>query len=411
MNESPPAPEASAEPPARPATVLVLVAATAAWTLGLFSYWAQTMLLLPIMEDRGLGEEAVGWLFSLENLAYGLAILLAAGPLARLSRCRVAVLGALLVCVANVASTFVGSYEGLLLARWFVGAGGGLAAAAGTATLASTANPERGFAIASVVSNLIFSLEPMAIPVVTEPFGSNGGFLLLAGVSLATAPLFFWLLAPRVADAGREAKPSLRAAPNRLLAVAAMSGTFVFELGQGGVWTFVAHIGDRVGLSAQATGSALAVTGATGLVGGVIAAWLGNRIRSDLAIAFGIGLNAFAAVGIAFTESVTGYMVLLWLWTVGYTFVIPYLMGALASMDGLGRWVVANDGIWQLGDAFAPGVAGTLVERTGSYAFLGGMAFGTGLACIVVMVLVLARFNAKLRRAAAPPDVAPESGG
>ena len=105
-----------------------------------------------------------------------------------------------------------------------------------------------------------------------------------------------------------------------------------------------------------------------------------------------------AAVGLAFTDDVSAYYALMWLWTVGYTFVVPYLMGALASMDNLGRWVVANDGIWTLGDAFAPGLAGLVVERTGSYALLGGMAFCTGLACTVAMVLVLIRFDAQRRR-------------
>ena len=115
----------------------------------------------------------------------------------------------MLFCAANVASVFVGSYEGLLLTRWFVGVGGGLIGAAGTAAAASTGNPERVFAIATVGSGLLWALEPKAIPFATVPFSSNGGFLLLAGVSLAATPVFLWLLPPRAARAAREAKPSL----------------------------------------------------------------------------------------------------------------------------------------------------------------------------------------------------------
>jgi predicted MFS family arabinose efflux permease len=409
VNDSPPASAESEEPPAPPASVPVLVAATMAWTLGLFSYWAQPQLLGPIMEDFGLGEEAAGWLFSLENLAYGLTILIAAGPLARHSRSAVAFVGALLVCGANVASTVVGSYEGLLLMRWFVGMGGGLIGAAGTAAMASTGNPERAFAVATVGSGLLWVLEPKTIPFVIVPFSSNGGFLFLAGTILVLSPVFLWLLPPRAAGATPEAKPSLWAAPNRILALVAMSGTFVFEIGQGGVWTFVAQIGERVGLDEYAVGDAMALTGLAGLVGGVVAAWLGNRIERRIAIAIGIALNAIAAIGLAFTDGVTAYFVLLWIWSVGYNFVVPYLMGALAAMDDLGRWVVANDGIWTLGDAFAPGIAGMLVGRTGGYAYLGGLAFGTGLACTIVMILVLTRFNARRRHAVVRADAAPES--
>jgi DHA1 family inner membrane transport protein len=401
MTDSPPAAAESQRLAAPPASTRVIIAATLAWTLGLFSYWAQPQLLGPIMDDYGLGEEAVGWLFSLENLAYGLTILLVAGPLARYSRSGVAIGGAALFCAGNVASTFAGSYESLLLTRWFVGVGGGLIGAAGTAAMASTGNPERAFAVATVGSNLLWSLEPMAIPFAIVPFSSSGGFLLLAGASLVMAPAFVWLLPPRAAAvtaATGEAKPSLWAAPNRILALVALSGTFVFEIGQGGVWTFVAQIAEQIGMNEHATGTAMTVTGLAGLIGGVVAAWLGNRIERKLAIAIGIGLNALAAVGLAFTDDVVAYYALMWLWTVGYTFVVPYLMGALTAMDDLGRWVVANDGIWTLGDAFAPGLAGLVVERTGSYALLGGMAFGTGLACTIAMVLVLVRFDAQRRR-------------
>ena len=366
----------------------VLVAITAAWALSLLSLYAQPQLLGPIMRDYGLGEEAVGWLFSVENAALALTIVAAAGPLARLSRMRVAIAGALLACAANAASPFMGSYESLLLTRWLAGMGSGLIGAAGTAAAASARNPERVFAIVIVTSQLIWAVEPTAIPYATVPFSASGGFFLLAGTSLVVTPLFFWLLPAREAP---EAKPSLLAAPNRILALVAMLALFFFEVGQGGVWTFVAQIGEHTGLSEHATGRGMTVAGLTGLVGGVVAAWLGGRIGYKVPIAIGVGLNTVAAVGLAFTEDATVYLALMWLWTAAYTFAVPYLMGALAAMDDLGRWVVASDGVWTLGDAVGPGVAGFLVERSG-YAPLGGLALFTGVTCTVVMVEVMRRF-------------------
>jgi MFS family permease len=150
----------------------------------------------------------------------------------------------------------------------------------------------------------------------------------------------------------------------------------------------------------------MTVAGLTGLVGGAVAAWLGGRIGYRVPIAIGVGLNTVAAVGLAFTEDSNVYLALMWLWTAAYTFAVPYLMGALAAMDDLGRWVVASDGVWTLGDAFGPGIAGFLVERSG-YAPLGGLALLTGLTCAVVMVRVMRRFEAGLRcssaRASPPP--------
>jgi predicted MFS family arabinose efflux permease len=359
------------------------------------------------MRDRGLGEEAVGWLFSLENAALAVTMIAAAGPLARLSRCRVAITGALLACAANAASPFVGSYEGLLVARWLVGMGSGLVGAAGTAAAASARNPERVFAIAVVGSSLVFNGLPSVIPFATVPFSSTGGFFLLAGASLAVIPVFRWLLPAREAP---EAKPSLLAAPHRILALVAMLSLFVFEVGQGAVWTFVAQIGEYTGLGEHATGRAMTLAGLLGLFGGVVAAWLGDRIGYRVPIAIGVGLNTVAAVGLAFTDDPIVYTVLLWLWTAAYTFAVPYLMGALAAMDDLGRWVVASDGAWTLGDAVGPGIAGTLVERIG-YAPLGGLALFTGVACIVVMVEVVRRFESGHASSSAGASAAPDADG
>jgi hypothetical protein len=107
----------------------------------------------------------------------------------------------------------------------------------------------------------------------------------------------------------------------------------------------------------------------------------------------GLGLNVTAAVGLALISDSLSYIALNWLWNAAYYFVVPYLMGTLAAMDDLGRWVVASDGAWTLGDAVGPGVAGMLVEW-GGYPPLAGLALVVGLACMIMMLSVLNRFEA-----------------
>ena len=63
-------------------------------------------------------------------------------------------------------------------------------------------------------------------------------------------------------------------------------------------------------------------------------------------------------------------------------------------MDDLGRWAVASDGAWTLGDALGPGLAGTLVER-GGYLPLSAMALLAGMFCRVAVLGVLRRFEAR----------------
>ena len=386
--------EPSSKPPPGPSRLESLppravVAVTASWTISLFGYYAQAQLLGPIMNDFQLGEEAVGWLFSLENTALALSGLLFAGPLARWSRARTAFIAGAIAVAANMASAFAGTFEALLVARLVAGAGAGAAGAAGLAAAASAREPDRMFATVTLVWGLAGAAGPAIIPFATVPFGSTGGFLLMGGVCLVLLPLLRWLVPPREAE---EARPSLLTAPNRLLAVIAMFALLVFEIGQGGIYTFIEQIGLRSQLSEHQIGVTLTGTGLVGLVGAAAAAALGTRFGRRGPIILGLTLNIIAAVVLSGSEEPVTYIAMNWLWSAAYYFVVPYTLGAMSALDDLGRWVVATDAVWTLGDGFGPGIAGSLVER-GGYDHLAGLGLVTGLICMAVMLGVLNRLG------------------
>jgi predicted MFS family arabinose efflux permease len=368
----------------------VLVAITASWTISLFGYYAQAQLLGPIMQDFHQGEEAVGWLFSLENTVLAVSGLVIAGPLARWSRARTALLGGAIAVAANLVSAFVGSFEALTVARVLAGLGAGMAGAAGVAAAASTREPDRMFAAVTLAWGLAGAAEPAVIPFVTVPFGSMGGYLLMGATCLALLPLVSWLVPPRKVEGET---PSLLTAPNRVLAVIAMLALLVFEIGQGGIYTFIEQIGLRSQLTEYQIGATLTGTGLAGLIGAAVATALGTRFGRSAPIIVGLSLNIIASVILATSEDSITYIATNWLWSAAYYFVVPYMMGAMAALDDLGRWAVASDAIWTLGDGFGPGIAGSLVER-GGYEHLSGLGMVTGLASMVLMVGVLRKFGA-----------------
>ncbi|MBW2419786.1 MAG: MFS transporter [Deltaproteobacteria bacterium] len=391
------------EKAAPPGDARLIAAVTAAWMVSLFGYYAQSQLLGHVMSEFGKGEAAVGWLFSVENAALALSILAAAGPLARFSRARAAALGATVVLLASVASAFAPSWEFLLVMRCISGMGAGLAGAAGTAAAASARDPERVYAAVIVAWGLAGAAEPTVIPYFTAPFGTMGGFLLIAAVALLVMPLFTGLLSPRETP-GEE--PSLFAAPHRTLALVAMAGLFIFEIGQGGVWMFIAQIGENTGLTEYRVGNVITGAELTGLSGGIVATWLGGRFGRKWPIVLGLGFNVIAAVGMALTTSSLSYVIFIVLWNTAYNFVVPYLMGAMAAMDDLGRWVVASDGAWTLGDAAGPAVAGNLVEW-GGHAPLALLALVGGLSCMLMVLGVMHRFEAGERLPGEEPPPPP----
>ncbi len=392
-------------------SIRLVLAVTASWTLSQLSYYAQQQLLSPIMSQFGRGEADVGWMYGAEVGAYAITALLAAVPLARVSRAGLAMFGGVVLVAANIVSGFIAlgtgdDFELLQICRVVAGAAAGLLGAAGTAAGASSSDPKRIYAIVMFTSGLALAAEPSLIPLVMTPFGASGVFFALAGATAILMPFFVWLLPPRQAE--REQKPSLWAdlvsAPNRAFALFAMLALFIYESGQSAVFMFIAEIGDRSGLDEQAVGVALTGTALAGLAGALLAAWLGGRFGIRWPIMIGISGNVLAAVGLALVASALPYVLLHVTWNLAYYFVVPYLMGVMAELDDRGRWVVAVDAIWWLGTASAGPVGGMIVERSG-YGLLAAFPVITGVVCIAVFMRLLARFGGKRERLSADGTV------
>jgi DHA1 family inner membrane transport protein len=394
-----------AQSPERPASapsrlpIPLLVAVTATWTVAQLSYYAQPQLLSPIMSQFGRGEQDIGWMYGAELFAFAMTSLAAAGPLGRLSRVRVAMFGGAILVAANlisglVASGLSDSFELLQFSRVMAGVGGGLITASGTAAAAGAREPQRVFAIVTFAAFLLIAAEPPLLPFLLIPFGAEGGFYALAGATALMMPLFVWLLPPRRDDGEEESSvwAGLLSAPNRRFALFAMLALFIYEAGQGSVFMFIAEIGDRCQLGEQAVGNVLGATALAGLAGAVFAAWLGDRFGTRWPIVIGIGGNVLAAAWLALVVDAAPYVVMNLVWNLAYYFVVPYLLGVMAELDDRGRWVVAVDAVWWLGDAAAPAVGGTMVARSG-YELLASFPVVTGVVCIAVFMKLLARFG------------------
>ncbi len=140
-------------------TLKLSLSAGMCWALAMLGLYAQPQLLESIMADHGALEGAVGRMFSFENGSFFITLLLASGPIASMSRTRTALSGILVLVVGNIASAYAASFDALLMARTITGIGAGLISAAGTAAAASSRQPERVFAIITVLHNIILSAE------------------------------------------------------------------------------------------------------------------------------------------------------------------------------------------------------------------------------------------------------------
>jgi len=401
--------------------IRTLVSCTACWFLAQMSYYAQAQMLGPLMSEYGLDEIDVGIMFTQELTVYALAALFVAGPLSRVSRVKTAVLGGFILITANLIAASTDNFEVLRMTRLIAGFAGGMMGAAGTASAASSLNPQRIFAIVGVSWGLIAAIQLVVVPYLTVPYGAAGGYYGMAGAVVLFLPLIGWLNPPRhheVMQASEASQQNLslferlterlgvRDAPNARFAILAMVALFIYEIGQGATQVFLEQFGLRTGLEEIRIGQILGVTGFLGLSGGILAAWIANRFGNLRPIVIGIIFNAFFASALALGTSPLLFGASYLGWNMAYYFLVPYMLGVLAQMDDRGRWAVAADAVWWLGAAPGAAVGGILVAK-GGYTALAVLAPVCGFICLIILVRTLRRFNAtKSQETEVMPDSA-----
>jgi len=385
----------SKSPAVPPLPILLIVSCSAAWVVAQLSYNTLPQLLDPIKVAFDRSDEVVTRMYGYELFVFAIVALAAAGPLARFSRVLVALLGGAVAVAACIMSAQTESYSVLVVCRIMLGAGGALVGVAGTAAAASSRNPERVYAIVMIVSQVVLAFVPALLErLALGPFGLDGGFYGLAIATALLMPLLIWLLPPRPSESvpTTSAWTAILQAPNRAIAVAAMLALFIYETGQGGIWTYMAEFGRRSGVDDQLYGDSMAVIQLMALSGSFLAIWIGDRFGSKWPIVLGVGLNVAAAAALSYGTRPIHFVILNVLWIGSYYFVVPYLLGLMARLDDLGRWAVAIDAFWWLGDAAGSPVAGMIVERSG-FELMAAFPLCTGVIGITLFMRVLRRFG------------------
>jgi len=400
MDDSRPPVTDETAPAAPPLTILLIVSCSAAWVVAGLSYNALPQLLGPIKVAFDRSDEVVTRMYGYEMFVYAIVALAVAGPLARVSRVFVALLGGSVAVAAGVVSALTDSYSVLVVCRIMLGAGSSLVGAAGTSAAASSRNPERVYAILMIASQVVLAFVPAFLErLALGPFGLDGGFYGLAIATALFMPLLIWLLPPRPSESEATTRPwaAILQAPNRAIAVAAMLALLVFETGQGGIWTYLAELGRHSGVDDRLYGDSMAVIQLVALSGSFLAIWIGDRFGSKWPIILGLGINVAAAVALSYGTRPIHFVLLNVVWIGSYYFVAPLLLALMAKLDDLGRWAVAIDAMWWLGDAAGPPAAGMVVER-GGFELLAAFPLCTGVVAITIFMRVLRRFGRKQHR-------------
>jgi len=214
---------------------------------------------------------AAGWLSTAEIGALAVSNIFAP-LLPRFRAMPIAIASAVVAAGAELGTTWFTSMDLLMPLRALVGIGCGLGTFVAAQAIATSSKAARVFGIANAG---LAGTSATALAVVPQLPG-NASERVFIPLSLICALLAISLWFGHLGGAGSSASPPPRAQSSRWLTRTVMAlflATVLIFLALGGLWTFSAAEGARLGLSDTAIGAILGWTTLFGLVGGGLAAW------------------------------------------------------------------------------------------------------------------------------------------
>ena len=360
---------------------------------GNFAIFSSPMYIGGLIDGFGFNESQAGFVSTMEISAVAATCLLLSGLLDRTSLRTLTMIGMTVLVAANLTTLTLDHYIVLLMVRIGSGIGAGICLAAAGALLSRMTDPDRMVGMALAMTTLIMVVMLTLMGYAMERWMFNGFVGLFTVLALFLSPLLLLLPNEPIERARRLSNASQSKKSYFALGVLGLSMFFLFCVVEGGVWSFSERRGVSLGLESGNIGLLLGVAQLAGLSGAILAAIFGGRLRRIYPIGIGIVLIGGASLLLYQTESKLIYALCLGVFAFAFMFAFPYLLGAFAKLDGVGRWAARANGVNLLGGASGPFIAGTVVSIS-DFPALGLFFLGLSLTCLMLAALFDSRFSA-----------------
>lgn len=302
-------------------------------SMGLLPQIAQGLLPEMMAADPEQGVARAGWAIT----AYALGVVVGAPLLSllavRLSRTRLIVVFAGLLCVSTLASGLMPSFELTLLARFIAGLPHGAYLGVASLLAASLMGPgSQGKGAAVALSGLTVA-NLVGVPMLTalgQAAGWRAAFLTIAAVFALTAVLVATTIRSQPAPQGRRIQDELRAFSRVQLWVVMLIAAVGFA-----VFSYIADIGQQVaGMSAGFIPVLLAVAGLGMTIGNAIGGFTTDRsLDRTLLVAFPLYIAAMVLLVSVVTDPV-GLSIAFFLTNMGHATLGPAMQTWLMRIAG-----------------------------------------------------------------------------
>lgn len=324
------------------------------------------ILILPTMigaliDYTGFSESEAGWLAAAGFTGSALGAIAAGIRIRHLDPQKLAVFGLLVLAVFDAASALVGHLPIWLFVslRLISGLGGAVAYAAVVASIAATANPERGYGVFMVLQFGLSAVGLYVLPHMLPAIGVIGMYLMLATAAVLSLTL-------RDSVVHREAVAEEPAIEVHMLlrpaAILAMLGIGTYETANFMQYTYSERIGIGFGLSNFQIGEALGIASLLGVPAALLVVWVGDRFGQLRPLLAAIILSVGAHLLLLAPSGALSYYLAVFALGVAWAFGLAYFYAIEARLDPGGSVVVVGGFFTSCGSVAGPALAATLVQ-------------------------------------------------
>jgi MFS transporter, DHA1 family, inner membrane transport protein len=270
--------------------------------------------------------------------------------------------GTMLLLLANIASAWAPSINGLIVLRGLGGIGSGLSLGVCFYVFGLKHN-ERNLGAYLLGQTALGFLIILIIPILTKKFGWQSAFLALALVTAPIVVLTRWLPSDKVRSLPKSTVSRLPARISLPIWIA-VGGTVAFFMGQGALWTFLERIGTVSGIAETEVVHSLAVCAVFGFLSSGVVLLLGSYISGIVPLAFSVLINL---CGVAMATSPHGgvFAAAISIFNFSLPIFATCQFSAITRSDHTGRVAVHMSTASFGGFALGPYLGGLSVERFG----------------------------------------------
>lgn len=354
-------------------------------TAGVMTFLAMPVIAAALVNVLGSSERDVGLFSTVQLITLSCGCLLSTFlPRGQFRRFGLVSLSVMILC--DLLCLMHPGWTVFLILRGISGAAGGVAVSQATAAMARTRNPERSFGLFLALQTILSIVCVYAMPPLIGAFGFAAAYSVLLAFDLIAITLVATRLKTISADEEHHAMPG-----NDLSGWLRSGGLLIsilcFFIGVGAIWTFLALLGQGIGLDASHIALVLSISKLVAFAASFLPGIIGSRFGRIAPIVVAAAILVAAVQVYSFAGSFAFFVLATAMFSFGWYVIYPFQLGALGQVDRDGRPMLAAAALTGAGLGIGPGL--TVIGPGGSAGIylIATLAFiGAGLFAIVALL-------------------------